>query len=135
MPVTVCFDASFLMLAAKFHLDVISETERLLQKRIQFSVLDIVVGELEGLARRPGAAGRDARVALELISTRKIRRVPSGGQSNADRALMEASGQPGIIVATADLDLRRTIRDRGKPVIIFREKAKLELDGIEPSYW
>ena len=135
MPVTVCFDASFLMLAAKFHLDVISETERLLQKRIQFSVLDIVVGELEGLARRPGAAGRDARVALELISTRKIRRVPSGEQSNADRALMEASGQPGIIVATADLDLRRTIRDRGKPVIIFREKAKLELDGIEPSYW
>ena len=135
MPVTVCFDASFLMLAAKFHLDVISETERLLQKRIEFSVLDIVVGELEGLARRPGAAGRDARVALELISTRKIRRVPSGEQSNADRALMEASGHPGVIVATADLDLRRTIRDRGKPVIIFREKAKLELDGIEPSYW
>ena len=135
MPVTVCFDASFLMLAAKFHLDVISETERLLQKRIQFSVLDVVVGELDGLARRPGPAGRDARVALELISTHKIRRVPSEGQSNADRALIEASAHPGIIVATADLDVRRTIRDRGKPVIIFREKAKLELDGIEPSYW
>ena len=135
MPVTVCFDASFLMLSAKFHIDVISETERLLQKRIQFSVLDIVVGELEGLARRPGAAGRDARVALELISTRKIRRVLSGERSSADRALIEASGQPGMIVATADLDLRRAIRDRGKPVVIFREKAKLELDGIEPSYW
>ena len=135
MPVTVCFDASFLMLAAKFHIDVISETERLLQKRIQFSVLNIVVGELEGLARRPGAAGRDARVALELISTRNIRRVLSGERSSADKALIEASGQPGMIVATADLDLRRAIRDRGKPVIIFREKAKLELDGIEPSYW
>jgi rRNA-processing protein FCF1 len=135
VPVTVCFDASFLMLAAKFHIDVISETERLLQKRIQFSVLNIVVGELEGLARRPGAAGRDARVALELISTRNIRRVLSGERSSADKALIEASGQPGMIVATADLDLRRAIRDRGKPVIIFREKAKLELDGIEPSYW
>ena len=135
MPVTVCFDTSFLMLAAKFHLDIISETERLLLKRIQFNVLDIVVGELEGLSRRPGAAGRDARVALEVISARKIRRVSSGEQSNADMALIEASGQPGIIVATADLDLRRAIRKRGKPVIIFREKAKLELDGIEPSYW
>jgi rRNA-processing protein FCF1 len=123
------------MLAAKFHLDVISETERLLQRQIQFSVPDIVVGELEGLARRPGAAGRDARVALELISARKIRRVPSKEQSNADRALIEASGQPSVIVATADLDLRGMIRDRGKPVIIFREKAKLELDGIEPGYW
>jgi rRNA-processing protein FCF1 len=133
--VTVCFDASFLMLAAKFHTDVISETERLLQKRIQFSVLDIVVRELEGLARRPSASGRDARVALELISARKILRVPSEDESSADNALLEVSGQPGIIVATADLDLRRRIRDRGKPVIIFREKAKLELDGIEPSYW
>jgi rRNA-processing protein FCF1 len=123
------------MLAAKFHIDVISETERLLQRRIQFSILDIVVGELEGLARKPGAAGRDARVALELISTRKIHRATSEEQSNADKALMEASGQPDIIVATADLELRRAIRDRGKPVIIFREKAKLELDGIEPSYW
>ena len=135
MPVTVCFDASFLMLAAKFHIDVISETERLLQRKIQFSVPDIVVGELEGLARRPGAAGRDARVALELISARKIRRIQSKEQSNADKALIEASGQPSVIVATADLDLREVIRDRGKPVIIFREKAKLELDGIEPGYW
>jgi len=135
VPVTVCFDTSFLMLAAKFHIDVISETERLLQRRVQFSVTDIVVGELEELARRPGAAGRDARVALELISARKIRRVPSKEQSNADKALIEASEQASVIVATADLDLRRMIRDRGKPVIIFREKAKLELDGIEPSYW
>lgn len=135
MPVTVCFDASFLMLAAKFHIDVISETERLLQRKIQFSVPDIVVGELEGLARRPGAAGRDARVALELISARKIRRIQSKEQSNADKALIEASAQPSVIVATADLDLREVIRDRGKPVIIFREKAKLELDGIEPGYW
>jgi len=123
------------MLAAKFHIDVISETERLLQRKIQFSVPDIVVGELEGLARRPGAAGRDARVALELISARKIRRIQSKEQSNADKALIEASGQPSVIVATADLDLREVIRDRGKPVIIFREKAKLELDGIEPGYW
>ena len=135
MPVTVCFDTSFLMLAAKFHLDVISETERLLKRKIQFSVPDIVVGELERLARNPGLPGRDARVALELISARKIHRVSSVERSSADKALIEASGQSNVIVATADLDLRRMIRDAGKPVIIFREKAKLELDGIEPSYW
>jgi rRNA-processing protein FCF1 len=123
------------MLAAKFHMDVISETERLLQRKIQFSVPDAVVGELERLASGPGAPGRDARVALELISARKIGRISSVEQSDADKALIEASGHPNVIVATADLDLRRMIRDGGKPVIIFREKAKLELDGIEPSYW
>ena len=135
MPVTVCFDTSFLMLAAKFHMDVVSETERLLQRKIRFSVPDIVVGELERLARSPGAPGRDARVALELISARKIQRISSIEPSNADKALIEASGHANVIVATADLDLRRMIRDAGRPVIIFREKAKLELDGIEPSYW
>jgi rRNA-processing protein FCF1 len=135
VPVTICFDTSFLMLAAKFHLDVISETERLLQRKIQFSVPDIVVGELERLARTPGPSGRDARVALELISARKIQCISSVERSNADKALIEASGHANVIVATADLDLRRMIRDAGKPVIIFREKAKLELDGIEPSYW
>jgi rRNA-processing protein FCF1 len=135
VPVTVLFDTSFLMLAAKFHMDVISETEKLLQRTIQFSVPDVVVGELERLARGPGAPGRDARVALELISARRIRRISSVEQSDADKALIEASGHPNVIVATADLDLRRVIRDSGKPVIILREKAKLELDGIEPSYW
>lgn len=135
MPVTVCFDTSFLMLAAKFHLDVVSEVERLLQRRVQFVVLDIVVAELERLARSPSRSGRDARVGLELISARQIHRVQSADQSSADKALIEASRDPNVIVATADLGLRSTIRDADKPVIFFREKAKLELDGIEPSYW
>ena len=123
------------MLAAKFHVDVISETERLLQRKIRLCVPDVVVGELERLAGSPGASGRDARVALELISARRIHRISSLERSNADKALIEVSGHTNVIVATADLDLRRVIRGNGKPVIFCREKAKLELDGIEPSYW
>jgi rRNA-processing protein FCF1 len=123
------------MLSAKFHLDVISEVETLLQRRVQFIVLDIVVAELERLAKSPSRSGRDARVALELISARHMHRISSAEQSSADKALIEASRNPGMIVATADLGLRRAIRDAHKPVIFFREKAKLELDGIEPSYW
>jgi rRNA-processing protein FCF1 len=123
------------MLAAKFHLDVVSEVERLLQRRVQFVVLDVVVAELERLAKSPGRSGGDARVALELISVRHMHRIRSAEQSIADKALIEASRDPGMIVATADLGLRSAIRDADKPVIFFREKAKLELDGIEPRYW
>ena len=135
MPVTVCFDTSLLMMAAKFHIDVVSEAERVVQKRVDFAVPELVVRELERLAKSPGLPGRDARVALELISTRQIRRMATAERSNADRALIEASKRPNLVVATADSDLRRTIRDDRKPVIFLREKAKLELDGIEPSYW
>ncbi len=128
-------DASFLMLSAKFHVDVVSKAEQLLQRRTEFAVPAAVVIELERLAKGVGAPGRDARVALAFIRKGKIRCVRSRTPSKADTALIEASQLPNVIVATADLDLRRKIRRAGKPVIFFREKAKLELEGIEPGYW
>ena len=134
MPVTVYLDTSFLMLSAKFHVDILSEAEKLLQGRVQFAVPEAVLTELKGLARSLGAPGRDARVALKLIKERMIPNV-SREEPDADKALIEASRLPNAIVATADLELRRKIRSAGKPVILFREKAKLELEGIEASYW
>jgi rRNA-processing protein FCF1 len=134
VPATVYLDASFLMLSTKFHMDVMSETEKLLQGRVQFAVPAAVLTELKGLAQRSGASGRDARVALELIRRRMIHAVVSG-ELNADTALIEASSLPNVIIATADSALRRKIRGAGKPVIFLREKAKLELEGIEASYW
>jgi len=134
VPVTVYLDTSFLMLSAKFHLDILSEAEKLLQGRVQFAVPEAVLTELKRLARSLGAPGRDARVALKLIKERMIPNV-SREEPDADKALIEASRLPNAIVATADLELRRKIRSAGKPVILFREKAKLELEGIEASYW
>jgi rRNA-processing protein FCF1 len=69
-----------------------------------------------------------------LIEGRGIPDVVSRG-SDADTALIEASRLPNVVVATADSVLRRKIRGAGKPVIFLREKAKLELEGIEASYW
>jgi len=133
--VTVYLDASFLMLSAKFHVDIVSESKRLLAGRVQFAVPAPVLSELKGLAGNRGAAGRDARVALSIVREKKIPRVLSTSGSDADAALIEASRLPNTIIATADLELRRKIRNTGKPVMIFREKAKLELEGIEPAYW
>jgi len=135
VPATVYFDASFLMLSAKFHADVISDTETLLQGRVQFVVPAAVLAELKRLANGLGAQGRDARVALKLIQEKKIRSISSRGASNADSALIQASQLPKTIIATADQELRRKIRSAGKPVIFFREKAKLELEGIDAAYW
>lgn len=135
MAATVYLDASFLMLSAKFHVDIISETERLLQGRVKFVVPTAVLTELERLAENFGAPGRDARVALALIQKRKIACVRSKKPFNADTALIEASQLSKVIVATADHGLRGKIRNAGKPVIFFREKAKLELEGIEAGYW
>ncbi len=134
MPAAVYVDTSFLMLSAKFHIDVLSEAEKLLEGRVQFVVPTAVLAELKGLARSRGASGRDARVALGLIRERAIPDVTSK-ESDADAALVEASRLPNVIVATADSYLRKKIRGAGRPVIFLREKAKLELEGIEASYW
>jgi len=133
--VTVYLDTSFLMLSAKFHIDVISESERLLQQTVTFVVPAAVVSELKVLSRDGGGSGRDARVALELIDERNIRIVPSGQDADADNTLVKASQLQKVLVATADNQLRKKIRAAKKPVIFFREKAKLELEGIEAGYW
>ena len=135
MAATVYLDASFLMLSAKFHVDVVSEAERLLQGGVEFAIPAAVLKELETLGGNSGAPGRDARVALALIRKRKIACVRSEKGSSADAALIVASRLPKTIVATADHELRRKIRGAGRPVIFFREKAKLELEGIEAGYW
>lgn len=134
MAATVYLDTSFLMLPAKFHFDVVTETERLLGRRVQFAVPAAVVAELRRLAKDVGTPGRDARVALELIEKRRIPRISSVKSSDADSALIKASRLENAIVATADAELRARIRSAGRPVIFLREKAKLELEGIEPAY-
>ena len=133
MAVVVYLDTSFLMLSAKFHIDIISESERLLQHTVTFVVPAAVAGELKALSHDGGRSGRDARVALRLIDERKIRIVAS--DQGADDTLAKASQLQKVIVATADNQLRKKIRATKKPVIFFREKAKLELEGIEAGYW
>lgn len=134
MTVTIYLDTSFLMLSAKFHVDVVSETERLLQQTVVFAVPDAVVRELETLSDADGRSARDAKVALQLIDERGIRIVASD-EKDADGALVAASQSEKAVVATADGQLRKKIRSEKRAVIFFREKAKLELEGIEPSYW
>ncbi len=135
MTVTVYLDTSFLMLSAKFHIDVISESEGLLQQTVTFVVPAAVVEELKALSRDGGGPGRDARVALDLIDERNIRIVSSDRHADADRVLFKASQLQRVMIATADHQLRKKIRAAKKPVIFFREKAKLELEGIEAGYW
>jgi len=133
--VTVYLDTSFLMLSAKFHLDVLSEAENLIQRRVQFIVPSAVLEELRGLAHDQGAPGRDARVALKLAKESRVRCLPSEAALDADTILIETAKLPYTIVATADSAIRKKLRAIDKPVIFLREKAKLELEGIEASYW
>jgi len=123
------------MLSAKFHTDVLSEAERLVQQNVEFLVPASVYEELAGLSRDAGRSGRDARVALQLIDQRGIRILPGAERARADDVLVGASEIPRVIVATADHRLRRRIRSAHRPVIFLREKAKLELEGIEAAYW
>lgn len=135
MSVTVYLDTSFLMLSAKFHIDVISEAQGLLQQSVEFVVPASVLRELKALSCHAGNAGRDAKVALEMVNRPQIRIEISDQHLHADSVLAHASQLERVLVATADHELRKKIRAVRKPVIFLREKAKLELEGIEPGYW
>lgn len=134
MPARVLLDTNFLMLPPKFRRDIFEEIERLLQGRVEFIIIPAVRRELFKLAHLGGDVARQAKLAIELSRRCKFVQTPRGSGVSADEALLEASKRLRAAVATTDLELRKKLRDASVPVIIFREKSKFQIEGIEAGY-
>lgn len=78
-----------------------------------YLVPDVVLAELEGLAKNP-AKGHDAAGALRLA--RSMRTVHLGAKY-ADTAIIEYVKDFGGIVATTDKRLKRAVKDAGGSVV------------------
>ena len=117
----VAYDTSILLLLYE-GVPVFDEAAELLASNPECLVPRQVVKELERLATAaPGLhRRRAARLALALVE-RKCRVVDVEGAETADDALLLlALRDPGTIVATADNELRRRLREHGLPNIYYR---------------
>jgi rRNA-processing protein FCF1 len=126
----VAYDTSMLMLLYE-GVSVFEQAGDLLASNPECIVPRAVLEELrriaengEGLHRR-----RAARLALQAVETRC--RVVETVASSADDALIElALRDPSLIVATADNELRRRLRELGLPNIYYRRSRHgLMLEG------
>ncbi len=112
---------------------VFEEAAELLASNPECIIPAPVLGELKKLATGSHAGlhrRRAARLALEAIRKHGCRIVETA-TSRADEALIELSiADQELIVATADNELRRRLRELGLPNIYYRRsKHGLMLEG------
>ncbi len=134
MAIRVLLDTSILLTSLKQPFDIMSETEELLQTKVEFIILRQVQNELQKLATNQTTIGNHASRALEI--TRKCRLIDLGPTSgtSADEALIKASKELRAIVATADSRLRMRLRTLKLPVLSLRGN-RLYCEPETPQYW
>jgi uncharacterized protein len=131
LPVIVVLDTNILTVPAQFSVDIFAESERVVERRIEFVVLKSVIHELE---RKLEDAVRTEkfkfRIALDFVERCTIIGLDeiTSAKPVDDQVLEYALSVHGI-VATNDKELREKSLDRGVPVLFMRGKKRLELQG------
>jgi rRNA-processing protein FCF1 len=131
LPLCVVLDTNFLTVPAQFGVDVFSEAERVLERSIEFILLDSVLDEIKGKLERAGKTdGRMFKVALDLTERCKVVEIDqSMKESPVDNQLLEYTVSVRGVLATNDKELRERASERGIPVLMLRGKKHLELKG------
>ncbi|MHA2352165.1 MAG: type II toxin-antitoxin system VapC family toxin [Candidatus Thorarchaeota archaeon] len=131
MPLRVILDTNFLTVPAQFGVDVFSEAERVLERRVEFIVLESVVEEVRAKLERSGKTeSRMFRVALDLVERCKVVEIDQSMKNSlVDDQLLEYAVSVNGVLATNDRELRERAAKQGIPVLMLRGKKHLELKG------
>jgi len=130
LPYKVVLDSNFLFLHLTHRLDIFAEAEKLLPGRAQFIVIRPIREEVERLSRRSSQLGRKAKFALRLLEKCKQVNAEIDPSRTVDDALISYAKKHKVVVATADTELRKKLRDINVPVIYLRSRSRLELEGF-----
>ena len=130
MVLSIILDTNFIVIPADYGVDIFSEAETILERRIEFVLLQSVVKEIEEKASRTKARQRKFRVAKDLFDRCNIIEVSESLASlPVDDQLLEYTIKMKGVLATNDKELRRRAREKGVPVLYLRGKKRLILEG------
>jgi rRNA-processing protein FCF1 len=132
LPLVVVLDTNILTVPAQFGVDIFSEAERILERNIEFVVLDSVIVELErNLNTSTGKEGRWFKIALDLVKRCKIVKSTQTQQHTpVDERILEYAMSSKGVIATNDKDLKERAISQGTPVLYLRGKKQLQLMGF-----
>jgi hypothetical protein len=108
----------------QFGVDIFRELDRILEARYKAYTLEGVIKELEGLSRKKGPKGKQAKAALSIAKDLSI----LTAEGSVDDALLKLASER-TIICTNDKVLKEKIRKKGLPVIYLRQKKYLTLEG------
>lgn len=132
MPVLVVIDTNFIVVPAQFGVDIFTEAERVLERKVEFVVLSSAVDEIE--KKMEEATKRTEklqfRIAKDLIERCRVVDVdPNSKQVSVDSQLLDYASSVEGVLATNDRELRQRARAKGVPVLFLRGKKILMLEG------
>ncbi|MFX0106969.1 MAG: PIN domain-containing protein [Candidatus Hodarchaeota archaeon] len=129
---SVVVDTNFLTIPAQFGIDIFSESEGLLEGRVEFILLSSILQEIrEKIEASPQSKEmRQFRVALDLSRHCRLVEVDhSLSKLSVDDQLLEYVMSVSGVLATNDRELRSRARAQGVPVIFLRGKKRLAIEG------
>ncbi|MFX1560372.1 MAG: PIN domain-containing protein [Promethearchaeota archaeon] len=131
MPLHVILDTNFLTIPVQFGIDIFSEAERVLERGVEFIILESVVNEIKAKLERAGKPeNRMFKVALDLTKRCRIVEIDhSTKDSIVDDQLLKYTESVRGVLATNDRELRDRAAEKGIPVLMLRGKKHLELKG------
>jgi rRNA-processing protein FCF1 len=126
-------DSSFIISLVKQRRDFERELIDSIPQKISIEILDLVLLELEHLARKSPSATRTwARASLELIEKRNYHVVEhKPGPADVDASLIAyaLSQRTSIAIATIDRELGNGLKSLGIPIVTPRRSHGLILEG------
>ena len=127
----ILLDTNFLLIPAQFKVDIFSEIDRISYFKYELIVIDKTLEELEQISKGKGKDGRAAKVAIKLITNKKIKVIStsdtSAGTDYADRMIIEIAGNnKEIIVATQDRQLKKILHENKTKLIVMKNKGHLD---------
>lgn len=122
----IIFDTNFLLIPAKFGVDIFAEIRRICDFSYELCVMEGSLQELERIRDQGGKTGVDARAArttLALLESKHLNIIPNAEGHVDDAIAAECGGD--VVVATQDAALRARAKARGARAIVLRQKAHL----------
>lgn len=127
----IILDTNFLMIPARFGLDIFTELEKTCCFSYELVIFDKSLSELENIIKRQkGVQKEAAKTTLSLIENlkdnNKLNIIPAK-TDYIDQEILSTADK-NTIVATQDLLLRKELRKKGIRTIVMRQKKHLILE-------
>jgi len=131
LPIIVVLDTNILTVPAQFSVDIFAESERVVERRIEFVVLKSVIEELETKLEVAVRTEKfKFRIALDFVERCTIIGLDEVTSAKpVDDQVLEYALSVNGVIATNDKELREKSLKRGVPVLFMRGKKRLELQG------
>ena len=125
----VIIDTNFLLIPARFKVDIFTEIDRIMKEPHEICILDKTIDELEKIIKEQRGKDKEAaKLGKKIAEAKKIHILKTDKLKNVDRILIEKAEKDKFIVATQDAELKKELKNKGIKIITLRKKKHLTIE-------